>query len=152
MNKNIQSLLDRLHEFENSPQGVGFDLRLDLSDIIVQACMTGGWTHKQIAEKAGMKPSQLSKIVHGSANCTFDVAGRVLFALGLQGKLVTTPMVVRGSTPSPRARNSHPSGTPKPNGEFKPNGTLKPRRSVTIPLPTTKPTPIASSKSRRASA
>jgi transcriptional regulator with XRE-family HTH domain len=77
-----------MEEFENSPEGYGFDLRLDLADIILDQLAKKKMTQKSLAEKAGMKPSYLARILHGSQNFTSDVAGRIFYALGIKGKLV----------------------------------------------------------------
>lgn len=86
----FQGILDDLREFEASPESRGFDLRLDLADIILRHLDGKRWTQKRLAEAAGMKPSFLTRVIHASNNCTFDVAGRILFALGVQAKLIET--------------------------------------------------------------
>ena len=85
---NIQDWRKVLEDFKKSPQSVGHDLRLDLADIIYRYLAQNGWTQNRLAEAAGMKPQRITKILHGDTNCTFDTAGRLLFALGTRGKLV----------------------------------------------------------------
>ena len=84
---NTQGWLKTAEEFENTPEGAGFSLRADLSDIIVRHLGQRGMTQTRLAEAAGMKPQQLSRVIHSSANCTLDTAGRILFALGIRAKL-----------------------------------------------------------------
>jgi DNA-binding phage protein len=79
---NTQNWLRTIESFENSPQGFGFSLRADLSDIIARYLNERGITQVQLAAAAGMKPQQLSRIIHSSANSTLDTVGRILFALG----------------------------------------------------------------------
>lgn len=115
----ITEILHDLAQFEATPAGIGHELRLDLADAIVNTCKTNGWTHRQLAERAGMKPAQLSRIVHGSTNCTFDVAARILFALGLRARLSIMPAQVRKTAthrkiePRPKPRLSRPLTRPR---------------------------------------
>ena len=89
MNAGINSLLKRLSDFEEKdPKSRGLDLRLDLADIIIEQLSDRGWTQGELARRAKMRESQISLILTASRNCTFDTAGRILFALGVKGKLV----------------------------------------------------------------
>jgi hypothetical protein len=54
-----------------------------------------------------MKASFINRVVHSSSNCTFDVAGRILFALGIRGKLTA---VAPGSTVEIRAETTATPG------------------------------------------
>jgi plasmid maintenance system antidote protein VapI len=85
-----QDLRNILNDARNSGEGRGFELRMDLAEIIIQNLDHKGWTQKQLADAAGMKEPMITRLVHSAANCTFDVAGRVLFALGVSAKLVGT--------------------------------------------------------------
>jgi hypothetical protein len=82
-----QNILGDLEKFENSPENEGYDLRLDLADIILQHLDGNKWTQARLAEAAGMKDSYLTRVIHSSQNCTFDGAGRILHALGVKAKL-----------------------------------------------------------------
>src|ERR1700693_4419125 len=84
----IPELLAGLEEFERSPASRGLDLRLDLAQIVLHRLSELGWTQRQLGEAAGTPEQVVTRIVHSSANCTFDTAGRILFALGTKPKLV----------------------------------------------------------------
>jgi plasmid maintenance system antidote protein VapI len=84
----IRDWLDEMEKFDNTAEGRGYDLRLDLADIILQHLAEKKWTQASLARAAGMKPSFLTRIIHGSQNFTADVAGRILFALGAKAKLM----------------------------------------------------------------
>lgn len=73
-----------LGEFKENPQSVGYLWRLNLSDILLDRINDQGCTQKQLADKAGMKQPFVSRIINSDSNCTFDVAGRLLFALGIR--------------------------------------------------------------------
>lgn len=88
MKKIFRDLLKELDEFNETAEGRGFDLRLDLADIIFRHLAEKGWTQTKLAEAAGMKSPLLTRIMHSSTNCTFETAGRILLALGIKGKLV----------------------------------------------------------------
>lgn len=84
----IRDLLSDLDAFERDPASAGYDLRLDLAEIILRHLDGKNWTQKKLAEAAGMKSPFITRITHAAQNCTFDVAGRLLFALGIKAKLV----------------------------------------------------------------
>jgi hypothetical protein len=83
-----KDLLKILEEYEKTPDSRGYDLRLDLADIVLRHLRDKGWTQKALADAAGMKAPFLTRIIHAAQNCTFDVAGRLLFALGVRAKLM----------------------------------------------------------------
>jgi len=84
---NPKELLGLLDEFQNSADGAGYQLRLDLADLVIAGLREKGWTQKQLADAAGMKESFITRIVHASSNCTFDVVGRILYALNVKATL-----------------------------------------------------------------
>jgi transcriptional regulator with XRE-family HTH domain len=43
-----------------------------------------GWSQKRLGDEADMLEPMVSRIIHANANCTFETAGRLLFALGLR--------------------------------------------------------------------
>jgi len=90
----IRDLLSDLKEYNKTPEAVGMDLRLSLSEIVVRRLAALNWSQAELAKAAGMKASFVSRVIHASSNCTFDVAGRLLHALGVRGDqagiLVTT--------------------------------------------------------------
>lgn len=93
----VQDLHDILAQWDANPRSAGVKLRLDLSLLVIQRLNKNGWTHKQLAEKAGVTPWLISRIVLADANCTFETAGRILFALGVKPKLRATPKA-KGAT------------------------------------------------------
>ena len=84
----IQGLLEALSELENSPANQGIEIRLSLADIVLRRLRELGMTQAELARKAGMKESFVNRIVHANSNCTFEVAGRLLFAVGVKAELV----------------------------------------------------------------
>lgn len=87
---NQLDILGLLTELENNPESVGLSLRLDLATIILKALRERGWNQSALASAAGVKEGFISRLVHSDANCTFETAGRILFALGLRASLVAT--------------------------------------------------------------
>lgn len=73
-----------LHEHKEYPGSVGFRWRMSLSTIICQLLDEHEMTQAELARRAGMKDSFVSRIIHGDSNWTCDVAGRLLFALGIR--------------------------------------------------------------------
>ncbi len=93
MKAEIEEILADIKAFDETPESVGLDLRLDLSGIVLEHLRRNGWTQAELARSASMKESQLSRLVHASGNVTFDVAGRIAHALGIRLKLVPVPTV-----------------------------------------------------------
>lgn len=87
----MRSLQQAFVDLDNSPHGPSFDLRLDLSEIIAKRIAVGEWTEHSLAIATGLTPLQISNLVHCTKNCTFETAGKILFALGIKGKLVEVP-------------------------------------------------------------
>jgi len=87
----FDGLLADLKQFEEGPESPGFDLRLDLADIICLRLKEKGWSQAKLAAEIGRPQSYVTRIVHSGANCTFETAGRILFALGVKAKLIETP-------------------------------------------------------------
>lgn len=83
-----RALLKILDDFSESAEGTGHTLRLDFADLILLQLRKKGWTQKKLAEAAQMKESFISRIIHGNSNCTFDMAGRILFAMNVKARLV----------------------------------------------------------------
>lgn len=69
-------------EFSSSPDGVGFDLRLQLADLILEELRRKGWTQADLAEASGMKEAYISRVINADANCTFASVGKLVCALG----------------------------------------------------------------------
>lgn len=84
----LQALQRVIGELDRLPERVGHELRLDLAALITRGLNRRGWSRKRLAEEAGMKPSFVSRVLHSDSNCTFEVAGRLLLALGIEVSLI----------------------------------------------------------------
>jgi len=110
----VQDLRDMLEEFDRTPAGHGYELRMSLATLVLRRLDALGWTQRQLAEAAGMKEPFVSRVIHGDQNCTFDVAGRLLFALGIKARLTELREASRHSSArptAPTARNATPRAT-----------------------------------------
>src|ERR1700733_9315926 len=83
-----QNWRNDLKEFDDSPEGYGYDLRLDLAEMIVRHLHKSGRTQPQLADSAKLKPSFVTSLIHSSQNCTLETAGKVFHAMGIRAKLV----------------------------------------------------------------
>ena len=88
MNKITDLIQKEIDKVDSTAEGSSLDLRLDLSSLICKKLAENKWTQKELAHRVGMKESLLNRIIHGASNCTFETAGRILFALGIKGQLV----------------------------------------------------------------
>ncbi len=66
-------------------------LRLNLAEIILRYLRLNDWTQRDLASATSFKDSFISRLLHSNANCTFDTAGRVLFALGVDARIEEVP-------------------------------------------------------------
>ncbi len=84
----IRELLNDLKELRTKPESIGYELRHDLARIILEKLDGKKRTQANLADACRMKPSFLRRVIHFSQNCTFEVAGRIHFALGDRGRLL----------------------------------------------------------------
>jgi plasmid maintenance system antidote protein VapI len=87
----IRELLNDLEKFNRTPESVGYDLRLDLAELVLEELRAKKWSKADLARAAGMHPPFLTRIVNSDSNCTFEVAGRICHALGVRPKLMRAP-------------------------------------------------------------
>lgn len=88
MSTNIQQILDALDDYErNDPLSRGLEFRLNLAEIILRNLDKKGWSQGDLARKANLKDSYVSRVIHSNANCTLETAGNLLFALGVDAKI-----------------------------------------------------------------
>lgn len=82
------SLMDRANErlrsFRDHPDSIGYQLRLNLMTLLCELLEKRGWSQKDLAKSVGKHESYVSRVLNGDSNCTFDTAGRLLFALGVR--------------------------------------------------------------------
>ena len=97
MNAKIRSILAALETYKQTPESVGLELRLSLSQTILRHLKANRWTQATLAKKTGMKEPFISRVLHSNANCTLDTAGKLLFALGIRARFEET---VSGATQS----------------------------------------------------
>ena len=106
MSKDVQDILQALEEYEKTcPASVGVGLRLDLAEIVLRNLRRKGWSQRTLARETGLKESYISRVLHSNANCTFETAGNLLFALGIRAQLEqswsATAYTWTGSTEQP---------------------------------------------------
>jgi hypothetical protein len=112
MSKTYKGILKDLQEFEKSPLNIGYDFRLDLADIILRRLGKLKWSQAKLASVIGIHPPMLTKIMHSASNCTFETAGKILFALG-----VREAHIVQDAPHSVRSRGSNGSAKSTARGK-----------------------------------
>lgn len=83
-----QDILRILDEYERKPESYGMKLRLNLAELVIQQLNSNGWSQRDLAQEAGLKEAYISRILHSDANCTFESAGKILFALEIKVALL----------------------------------------------------------------
>ncbi len=98
----ISDLNRILRDFEDSPEGVGYELRLNLSEIVLRNLRSKGWTQRQLADESKKLESYITRVVHSQQNCGLDTVGQILYALGVRASLVESSQQMSIATPSLR--------------------------------------------------
>ena len=83
-----QDILRALAEYKQKPESYGMKLRLNLAELVIQRLKSNGWSQRDLAQEAGLKEAYISRILHSDANCTFESAGKILFALEIKAALL----------------------------------------------------------------
>jgi transcriptional regulator with XRE-family HTH domain len=99
MRSEFDFLDELLQEGKSTHEGLSISLRIDLSRIIISRLKAKGWSQRELGLHAELKAPFVSRIVNGDANCTFDTAAKLLFALGVEAGLLEKPP----GAPSPNA-------------------------------------------------
>jgi len=86
----MNKIMATLRSFEITPECAGLNLRLDLATILCVKLKERGWSMNRLAKKTGLKESFLGRVACSNVNVSFDVAGRILHALGTDAEL--TPL------------------------------------------------------------
>jgi plasmid maintenance system antidote protein VapI len=132
MKQSLESqVAQELAEFEKTQDGVAGRLRDSLMSVVHIRMTELGWTQRKLATTLGMKPSQLSRILHGDENWTVDTAGRILAGLGLLCELHVIPHRDRSAQIPTEARSARstarsarptarPRATPSAKSSLKP--------------------------------
>lgn len=90
MTKELEELLRMGEDFDSSPEGYGYQLRLDFAEILWRSLRKFGWTQSRFAKEAGWSDSFVSNLIHASQNCELDTVGKALHTLGLRARLQIT--------------------------------------------------------------
>ena len=83
-----QDILRALDEYKRKPESYGMKLRLNLAELVIQQLNSNNWSQRDLAKRTGLKEAYISRILHSDANCTFESAGKILFALGIKAALL----------------------------------------------------------------
>ena len=84
----MAELIDGLAKFEQTHHALSQELKLDLSELVVNGLRNKGWTHKQLADAIKTKDTYINRVVHANQNCTLDVIGRLCHVLNIKPKLI----------------------------------------------------------------
>ena len=84
----INNYLGKIQEYGESADGYASDLKLDLADLVLQGLDRNGISQRELAKRARVSESKISKIVHSDWNWTAKTAAKLLRALGIKATLV----------------------------------------------------------------
>jgi transcriptional regulator with XRE-family HTH domain len=75
--------------------------KLDLGRQVLHLRLEHGWTQKELAEKAGTKQANISRLENGLLNPSVDMLQRVASALGAELTVILEPTGQPRPAPSP---------------------------------------------------
>lgn len=84
----IDTIHEALDEYKQTPESYGLELRLNLAEIVLAYLKRTGISRYQLASRAGMDSGRLNRVIQANANCTLDIVGRLVEAMGLKSRLV----------------------------------------------------------------
>lgn len=80
----IDLLLKDLSDFEQTSEGVAYDLRLDFADIVLKKIIEKGWTHEELAKRTGYSVDWMHRMAHSDCNLTIKQIGEICHAIGIK--------------------------------------------------------------------
>ena len=109
--KHKTGLLERFAQYKQTAEYFAQQLRLDLSDLVLRGLRREPqMTQRDLATKYGKGESFISRLINGDYNCSFGVAARVLFVLGIRPKLVDADEWERLKAQQPRRETPAETG------------------------------------------
>lgn len=101
-----------LGRYDSSPDSYGFDLRLDLAELIVRGLKAKQWSVGRLSEESGVAMRTITGYVNSSANFDIGTAGMVLFALGIKPRIQGTLKAGHGPGKDEALKNIQDIPTP----------------------------------------
>ena len=87
MSDDFEYLQEALDAYRETPESFALELRMSLSELLIENLHRLGWTQAQLAEKVERADAFISRVLHGDENCTLKTAGLLLWALGVRGRV-----------------------------------------------------------------
>lgn len=89
-----------LQSTKESTVGMEYDLRFDLIDFIKMELKENDMTQKSLAQRIGMKESQLTRILKAESNITLETVARIYHAFARKPTIAekTESYVITGKT------------------------------------------------------
>ena len=83
-----ERLRARLAKYKaEDPESRELTLQLDFARIVMSKLDELGWSQRQLARQCEMEESFISRVIHSDENLTLTTISRILFALGVEGRL-----------------------------------------------------------------
>lgn len=84
-------LHEQLDEFRKTPESFAIELRMSLSQLIIENMCRLGWSQRKLAKAVNRTEPFVSRVLHGDENCTLATAARFLHALGVRARFDSNP-------------------------------------------------------------
>lgn len=88
----LLAFVRKVEKKEAKQESRGFNLRLDLSELVLRILKRKGWSPQDLARAASMNESFIVDVLRGKANYTLDTIGKLFHALGVMPSLQEIPM------------------------------------------------------------
>lgn len=84
----IKRIHEQMAQFNKTADGIQTELLLDFADIVIWQLRKQNLKQKDLADRVGMKESQITRIIQASGNPTFATLSKIMEALGIEVKLL----------------------------------------------------------------
>lgn len=89
MDKDLDTILGALDEYNETWESVADELRMSLIAIVGRHMLKKGWNQRTLARATGKAESFVSRALGGGDNSTIDTFARLLHAVGARGRIDT---------------------------------------------------------------
>ena len=87
MSKHVDKILAGLAGFKNTSDGWAMRLKLNLAELVIKGMRDKGWSHADLAKRAGLPEEAIENIVLSDRNCSLERIAEIMWILELPVEL-----------------------------------------------------------------
>jgi predicted transcriptional regulator len=88
MTDNHDQLSNLIRDYKSTPDTDKHEWLIDLAGILGEGMDELGWTQEKLSRESGVPEIRIYNLMNGTQDCTFGVATKLLFALGIKTRIV----------------------------------------------------------------